>query len=44
MPAWGRLHAPRRTGYTMLTAFSSYVINPALFERIPYDPSTTSIR
>src|SRR5215467_11202527 len=25
-------------GYTMLTAFSSYVINPALFERIPFDP------
>ncbi len=25
-------------GYTMLTAFSSLVINPALFERIPYDP------
>jgi tripartite-type tricarboxylate transporter receptor subunit TctC len=25
-------------GYTMLTAFSSYVINPALFERVPYDP------
>jgi tripartite-type tricarboxylate transporter receptor subunit TctC len=25
-------------GYTMLTAFSSYVINPALFEQIPYDP------
>jgi tripartite-type tricarboxylate transporter receptor subunit TctC len=25
-------------GYTLLTAFSSYVINPALFERIPYDP------
>jgi tripartite-type tricarboxylate transporter receptor subunit TctC len=25
-------------GYTMLTAFSSYVINPALFARIPYDP------
>src|SRR5215831_16624703 len=25
-------------GYTVLTAFSSYVINPALFERIPYDP------
>jgi tripartite-type tricarboxylate transporter receptor subunit TctC len=25
-------------GYTMLTAFSSYVINPAMFERIPYDP------
>jgi tripartite-type tricarboxylate transporter receptor subunit TctC len=25
-------------GYTILTAFSSYVINPALFERIPYDP------
>jgi tripartite-type tricarboxylate transporter receptor subunit TctC len=25
-------------GYAMLTAFSSYVINPALFERVPYDP------
>src|SRR5258708_40293466 len=25
-------------GHTMLTAFSSYVINPALFERIPFDP------
>jgi tripartite-type tricarboxylate transporter receptor subunit TctC len=25
-------------GYTMLTAFSSYVINPSLFERIPFDP------
>jgi tripartite-type tricarboxylate transporter receptor subunit TctC len=25
-------------GYTMLAAFSSYVINPALFVRIPYDP------
>jgi tripartite-type tricarboxylate transporter receptor subunit TctC len=25
-------------GYTMLTAFSSYVINPALFERVPYNP------
>jgi tripartite-type tricarboxylate transporter receptor subunit TctC len=25
-------------GYTMLTAFSSYVINPALFAHIPYDP------
>jgi tripartite-type tricarboxylate transporter receptor subunit TctC len=25
-------------GYAMLTAFSSYVINPSLFERIPYDP------
>jgi tripartite-type tricarboxylate transporter receptor subunit TctC len=25
-------------GYTMLTAFSSYVINPSLFQRIPYDP------
>jgi len=27
-------------GYTMLTAFSSFVINPALFERVPYDPVT----
>jgi tripartite-type tricarboxylate transporter receptor subunit TctC len=25
-------------GYTMLAAFSSYVINPALFAHIPYDP------
>lgn len=25
-------------GYSVLTAFSSLVINPALFERIPYDP------
>src|SRR5215472_5091981 len=25
-------------GYTILTAFSSFVINPALFERLPYDP------
>jgi tripartite-type tricarboxylate transporter receptor subunit TctC len=25
-------------GYTVLTAFSSLVINPALFQRVPYDP------
>jgi tripartite-type tricarboxylate transporter receptor subunit TctC len=25
-------------GYTLLAAFSSYVINPALFAHIPYDP------
>src|SRR5216684_7950526 len=25
-------------GYTMLTAFSSFVINPAMFERVPYNP------
>ncbi len=25
-------------GYTVLAAFSSYVINPALFAHIPYDP------
>ena len=25
-------------GYTMLAAFSSLVINPALFNRLPYDP------
>jgi tripartite-type tricarboxylate transporter receptor subunit TctC len=25
-------------GYTVLTAFSSYVVNPSLFERVPYDP------
>ncbi len=25
-------------GYTLLFAFSSHVVNPTLFERIPYDP------
>jgi tripartite-type tricarboxylate transporter receptor subunit TctC len=25
-------------GYSILTAFSSYVINPHLFDRVPYDP------
>ena len=25
-------------GYSVLTAFSSFVINPSLFERVPYDP------
>jgi tripartite-type tricarboxylate transporter receptor subunit TctC len=25
-------------GYTMLAAFSSFVINPSLFDRVPYDP------
>jgi tripartite-type tricarboxylate transporter receptor subunit TctC len=25
-------------GYTMLTAYSSYVVNPTLFSKIPYDP------
>jgi len=25
-------------GYSMLTVFSSFVINPAMFERVPYDP------
>src|SRR5262249_16835604 len=25
-------------GYTILTAFVSYVINPALFAKVPYDP------
>src|SRR5215471_4720100 len=25
-------------GYTVLTAFSSFVINPGLFQRVPYDP------
>jgi tripartite-type tricarboxylate transporter receptor subunit TctC len=25
-------------GYTILFAFSSYVVNPTLFEKIPYDP------
>jgi tripartite-type tricarboxylate transporter receptor subunit TctC len=30
-------HAPP-DGYTILTAFSSYVINPSLFQRVPFDP------
>ena len=25
-------------GYTILTAFVSYVVNPALFAKVPYDP------
>src|SRR4029453_11399695 len=25
-------------GYTVLVAFSSYVVNPTLFDKIPYDP------
>jgi tripartite-type tricarboxylate transporter receptor subunit TctC len=25
-------------GYTILTAYSSFVVNPALFDRVPYDP------
>ena len=25
-------------GYTVLTAFSSYVVNPSLFDRVSYDP------
>ncbi len=25
-------------GYTVLTAFSSYVINPSMFDKVPYDP------
>jgi tripartite-type tricarboxylate transporter receptor subunit TctC len=26
-------------GYTLLVAFSSFVVNPTLFEKIPYDPN-----
>ena len=26
-------------GYTILVVFSSYVVNPTLFDRIPYDPN-----
>src|SRR5258708_17259885 len=25
-------------GYTLLFAFSSYVVNPSLFDKVPYDP------
>lgn len=26
-------------GYTILVTFSSYVVNPSLFDKVPYDPS-----
>jgi hypothetical protein len=26
-------------GYTILVVFSSYVVNPTLFDKIPYDPN-----
>src|SRR5205807_1499570 len=26
-------------GYAILVAFSSYVVNPTLFDRVPYDPN-----
>src|SRR5499426_2587480 len=25
-------------GYTLLFAYSSYVVNPSLFDKVPYDP------
>ena len=31
-------------GYTVLVAFSSYVVNPTLFDKVPYDPHGTSSR
>jgi tripartite-type tricarboxylate transporter receptor subunit TctC len=31
-------------GYTVLVAFSSYVVNPTLFDKVPYDPIRTSSR
>ena len=31
-------------GYTILVVFSSYVVNPTLFDKIPYDPNKTSTR
>jgi tripartite-type tricarboxylate transporter receptor subunit TctC len=31
-------------GHTLLFAFSSYVVNPTLFERIPYDPDKDKTR
>ena len=35
-PAQAAKAAP--DGYTLLFAFSSYVVNPTLFDKIPYDP------
>jgi tripartite-type tricarboxylate transporter receptor subunit TctC len=36
---WGALKAKAAPdGYTILFAFSSHVVNPTLFARVPYDP------
>jgi tripartite-type tricarboxylate transporter receptor subunit TctC len=34
----GRAAKAAPDGYTLLFAFSSYVVNPTLFDKIPYDP------
>src|SRR5215467_1615630 len=34
----GQAAKARPDGYTILFAFSSYVVNPTLFNKIPYDP------
>jgi tripartite-type tricarboxylate transporter receptor subunit TctC len=31
-------------GHTLLIAFSSYVVNPTLFAKLPFDPTRTSSR
>jgi tripartite-type tricarboxylate transporter receptor subunit TctC len=36
--AVGQAAKARPDGYTMLFAFSSYVTNPTLFKKVPYDP------
>src|ERR1700756_4219032 len=35
----GRAAKAAPDGYTLLFAFSSYVVNPSLFAQVPYDPS-----
>jgi tripartite-type tricarboxylate transporter receptor subunit TctC len=34
----GRAAKAAPDGYTLLFAFSSYVVNPTLFDKVPYDP------
>jgi tripartite-type tricarboxylate transporter receptor subunit TctC len=36
--ATGQAAKAASDGYTVLFAFSSYVVNPTLFDRVPYDP------
>src|SRR5215467_7081466 len=36
--AMGRAAQAQPDGYTLLAAFFSYVVNPALYDKVPYDP------
>lgn len=37
----GRAAQAAPDGYTMLVVFLSYVVNPALYDKVPYDPHTS---